>query len=49
MQRSIGQESAGEVQRGRHSRGSKETDSSPNRHQVGENRPQEVVHHLQGN
>ena len=36
------------MQRGRHRGGPEEADSGADGHQVGQDRPQEVVHHLQG-
>ena len=36
------------MQRGRHCRRPEEADCGPDWHQVGQDRPQEMVHHLQG-
>lgn len=48
MQRQIGQEGASQVQSRRHGGRSEKTDSRPNRNQMGQNRIEKMVHHLQG-
>ena len=47
-ERPPGQEGAGQVQRGRHDRRPQEADRGADGHALGQDRAEEVVHHLQG-